>query len=321
MKTRHLLLTKSALFLFLITVFLGCDDQLETETPPPNLSGLVKLNESQRSSGNARVGTQHQIYAFAGDNLYRVHPDTREVQFLGSGWSGTEAVTVLAGNIYGVQGGHLWRCNLTTESCVDLGPNWGGTTALTNDGTGWIFGAQGGRIWKVNPGTGQWAQLGIGDWIGVTDMGFSRDLNGVRRLLVEIGEGLYQVEPNNGTWTLIYGNSHSPYVTHAPFVCPNWNETDLDGKFFFTGISGGVVTYLWRDSMHGGQSTVANSSNLVGITDVTYVQFQSGSRDMFALRNGTIDQLRTTPSFPDRFDFIGTVGLSGVYKITSQQGL
>jgi hypothetical protein len=258
---------------------------------------------------------QHQVFAFDGDNLYRVHSDTRETEYMGSGWSGTEAATVHSGNLFAVQGGHLWRCNLTTGVCVDIGANWSGTSFLTNDGTS-VYGIQGNALWKVNT-NGGWSQLGIGEWGGSTEMGFSSTIDA---LFIVHGGTLWQVHKSNGTWI------DKGSVGVNPLVMPHHSFSGGCGSCII-GIEsfGSVITF---DLLQPG--LVGNQTNYIwsGSTDISYTRFTpSGTTvpldNVFILKNGQVHHYqKSVPMTSGTYAYQGAVpGLTNTYKIASTQGL
>src|SRR5688572_1150093 len=91
----QLFLKVSMVSLFLI---LGCEEnQFRDTLRTPNLSGIkpeAAPDKEERSSSITRVNVPNQLFAFQGDHLYRIHPDTWEIEYYGNGWSGTEAATV-----------------------------------------------------------------------------------------------------------------------------------------------------------------------------------------------------------------------------------
>jgi hypothetical protein len=300
------------LSVFFILILIACQDKevsVKKQLPPPNLSFL----QPEREPSGARVGVGNQLFALEGDYLYRIYSDTREVELLGTGWSGTEAVTVFSGYLYGVQAGRLWKCNLTTATCADIGPNWEGTSFLTNDGS-YIYGIQGNRLWKVQQ-NGSWQQLGNGEWGAATEMSFSNNPvvpSGVSvpYLYIQHGGTIYRVNKDLGTWSTFGSSTINPY-THPVSDIRNRNTSFLgilDGRFVRQNTGTGSLTNLSSAIWHGA-------------IDISWVQFGSNYvSHVYILHGSQIHEYEEDIINPDNWVYKGTIpGLTGVYKIVSQQ--
>src|SRR5687768_9986762 len=104
--------------LLCLLILLGCEqNEIKTVKPPPNLAGIkpgsVSLEgddvESGRSATNGLVDADLRMFAFQGDDLYRINPYDRTVQWAGNNWGGTQGATIAAHLIYAVRQDHLWR--------------------------------------------------------------------------------------------------------------------------------------------------------------------------------------------------------------------
>ena len=315
----------SVQLLTLVFFFIGCQQEKVNKTDelfaPPRI-GTPTSSPRLISSSTGRtsaVAVQSQLFAFAGNNFYRIQSDDKTSTIIGVDWAGTEAATVMNGNLYAVQGGHLWKCNLTSTNCVDLGAAWGGTSFLTNDGS-FIYGTQGGRIWKVNT-NGGWAQLGIGDWGGSTEMGYSHG-GGTNwpatpaGLYVRQGGRLWNVNTQNGNWIDFGISSLSPYTIPNPR--PSGNNVSygiLNGRLVESIITVNSTT----------NAVVTPNQDWYTASDVSWTQFKNptlNSNNIWVLRDSQIHHFRVAGGFTWPYTYQGVVpSLSGVYKIVSQQGL
>ncbi len=302
----------------LIILLFGCEDQeiLKQNSLKQGLSEIKTPHLAARTAATSTIAVQHQLFAFQGDDLFRVYPNTREVEHLGSGWSGTEAATIYNNNIFAVQGGHLWRCNLTNYNCVDLGPDWEGTSFLTNDLDGNLYGIQGGKLWKVNSNNGSWIQLGVGEWGGSTELSFRKLDNS---LLIQHGGVTWKVNRNNGTW-IDLGTSTSSF---NPLVTPVLFE-------YTYAISAGKLVYRYIGGGGGGEIT---SAQWEGASDIAWILYNDPGmncgasycnvNEIFILKQSNIHHLRkgVSPNIYSWNNMSPVPGLSNVYKIVSSQGL
>lgn len=299
--------------LFLFVIFTACQEKELEEKQPPNLSYL----KQEAAPANGRVAVKHQLFAFQGDQLFRVHSDTREVELVGTGWSGTEAATAFNGNLYAVQGGRLWRCSMSTGTCADLGPNWGGTSYLTNDNNSHVYGIQGNRLWKVNASNGTWAQLGNGEWGPSTEMSFTNHPvveSGVAvpYLYVQYGGTIYRVNKDLGSWTTFGNSAINPY-THPVGDLYNRNTS-------FIGILNGQLV---RQNTGTGSLTTYSPAIWHGATDIAWTQYRAANgvdmSNIFILHGSQIHHYQKDVF--SSWAYQGAVpGLTSVYKVVSIQG-
>lgn len=317
MKNTEQFFCKVVLIFLVIILVVGCEqEESVVQRMPPNLSGVIANSEIERNPANGRVAVSDQLFAFKGDNLYRVHADTREVEFYGNGWSGTEAATVVNGNIYGVQGGHLWRCNLTTTVCADLGPNWGGTSFLTHDYSGYLYGIQGGKLWKVNATSGAWSQLGIGDWGDATELTY---VHSTGWLFIKWGGYTFRVSRSNGSWEQLAGLD--PMIH---WVSRNTGEVTW-------GIEDGVLKWVELD---GGGGNILSAAEWAGSTDLAFANYESQDpqtecgissctiSNYFIIKDTELHHLKIgiLPSRGTLYNLGPIPGMAGTYLIVSNEG-
>lgn len=317
---KHLSAITTRVALFVLVILLGCqqDDERNIKISPklgPNLDGLIK---EQAENPNARVLVQHQLFAFEGDNLYRVHSDTREVQYLGSGWSNTESATILNGFLYAAQVGHLWKCNLTSGAITDLGNYWDQTPFLTNDGSS-LFAIQVGLLWKINPSNGNFVAIGPCGWDNSTEMAFSHAIGSGGTLFIEQIGRIWTADKNTGNCADYSAAVSNPYTFPHPSggACGSCMITIHDGRLITYDLAQPVILVHY-------QSPAAYA----GATDISYTHYSpTGSsvaiHNVFILKDSQISHLAKTGSpIDDEYDLQGIVpGLNNVYKIVSTQGL
>ena len=167
------------------------------------------------------------LFVLGGDNLYRVSATTRQATLIGSGWSGTEALTVnpYTNSVYGVQADHLWKVNLSNGAVLDYGPRWGGTEAITNSGevsrvAGEIYAVQGGSLWGVSAVENRFGyKLGNGNWTGTVDMSY--DLAYSHIVAIQ-GNVMWSTRPPQGTYVRV--NSHLDFTGTVAYVYTGWHH-------------------------------------------------------------------------------------------------
>ena len=313
---------------------------------------------SSNGSASGRVSdvvVSNQLFAFSGNNLYRIQTDNATYTLIGVDWGGTEAAQAIGEDLFAVQGDHLWKCNLRNETCIDLGAAWSGTTFLT--GSVDLYGVQGGAIWKVNTTNGQWARLGSNNWNFVTEFAYIDDYPG--NLIVSEGTS-YLLQPppfwqTLGTWRIpgsgvrrrISDKKIKPYTIPSP---PQFSvDFFADNQYYATpglfGVYRGanedngriVRSYLYSDYYEvvslKDPSNPELGKDWTNATDIAWTRYTRSnvprSKSIWILKDGLIYRLKQAEAStlytgnvivnPQGAVYETVNGLTGVYKITSNQ--
>ena len=348
-------LLRVSLLIFVIAMSCSTEKPVEDsdglQFSPPR-AGTVTTNprlikSSASASGKtSAVPVANQLFAFAGNNLYRIQSDDASSTLIGVDWGGTEAATIMGTNLFAVQGGHLWRCDLVNANCVDLGAAWGGTTQLTCDNS-FVYGVQGGAIWKVAT-NGAWARLGNGDWSGTTGLAYSSSSIWGAGLFAQEGGAMWFVNTRNGSW-IDTGNYPpiSPYIIPSPPSAVQFFSlsSTTPGYFgvYFQGSSQGREAKIVRHSLNGFTVEIVSitdafapslGADWIGATDLAWTNFNN-SKSIWIVKNGQIYRLKNSPSATELYTGNVTViqpspgvftavyetvsGISGAYQIISNQ--
>jgi hypothetical protein len=307
----------------MVTIFFnGCQNEdkilpAKETVKAPIIFGNKNLDHN--SGGRSEAILAGEIYAFAGDNVYQINPNTRQAILYGTGWSGTEASTIINDNLFGVQGGHLWKCNLNTGVCADLGAAWGGTSFMVNDDRGFLYAIQGGRIWKVNSNNGSWVQLGIGDWSGSTSMNF-HNFNGAYGNnfgYIHISQSglVWRVGIDDGNWEFLAGAPMYPVVIGA-HCCLHYANNAY-------GISGANLVLNSNAHPIAPAINVTGQTSWSGASDITFSKTSNVPVNsisyLWIIKNAQLFQLRYQNS--DLCTTLGTVsGLTNPYQLVSVHG-
>jgi hypothetical protein len=320
-------LTLSALFF--LFVYLGCEDHSQLIKGPDASKSLQhQPGFSGFGSANGRVDVRYQVFAFAGDRLYRIHSDTREILEVGTGWSGTEAATVIGTYLFAIRNGTLWKCSTSSGTCQSIGGGWSGTKSLTNDGTGALWALRAGRVWRINANNGDFYQLGNGDWTHATDIALARTTDDpytrvARFGLVVVLDGTSEVviDPATGAYTGLPGRA-----ALLPLMIPHWSPNVWE-SFWQYGIYNGKISIA--NAMDPASSSIIpiSTANISAASDMAWTSYQlrcSGCPDywhnLFILIDGTIYHYKETSGSPRNEALQGTVKVSSpFYEITSSQ--
>jgi hypothetical protein len=346
-------LLRVSLLIFVIAMSCSTEKPVEDsdglQFSPPR-AGTVTTNprlikSSASASGKtSAVPVANQLFAFAGNNLYRIQSDDASSTLIGVDWGGTEAATIMGTNLFAVQGGHLWRCDLVNANCVDLGAAWGGTTQLTCDNS-FVYGVQGGAIWKVAT-NGAWAQLGRANWSGTTGLAYSSSSIWGAGLFAQQSFGtMWFVNPSNGSRINTGSPAIYPYLIPNPPSSVNWSGGTSNSPGYFGAYQSGNVDpgKMVRHALNGTYYEVvgitdpfapALGRDWLNSTDIAWTNFNN-SKSIWILKNGQIYRLRNSPSATDLYRGNVTVvqpspgvfnavyevvgGISGVYQIISNQ--
>jgi hypothetical protein len=317
-----------------LTILIGCEDQsspgdsseaiksLDASATQPNLSGL------SRSNGRVDPSDVHyQVFAFAGDRLYRIFSD-RTFQEMGTSWSGTEAATVLGTNLFAVRAGTLWRASLSSALVQNFGGGWSGTVAMTNDGVGVVWAIRGGKIWRINGNNGDFYQLGNQTWTGATGLALCRYHDGVANffygLIVQTPFGETVIDPATGAVQPNY-----PSATLQTMLIPSWNPDPLESQWEF-GVSGNQIV-KFRPMEYGQQQPafyqVSANANISGATDIAWTSYEqlcagcNWIHNFWVLTNGIVYHYQGHAGPTTENDALkGSVKLPySIYEVTSNQ--
>ncbi len=320
--------SSAKIILLCLAVLLGCEEkelkEIKAVRPPPNLSGIAKRNvpmqgnvenEAARIGSNANVEVGSQLFAFQGDNLYRIHPDTRAVEFYGSGWAGTQSATVMGETwLFAVVANHMWRADMKYGTVEDFGCCWDNTNLLTNDGVGGlVYAIQSQYLLKFPPYTysHNWTIVGTGDWTGSSDMSFSR-YNSARQLFIYWESQVWVVNPTTGTWTGL--GVHPNGIIH-PYTTDNvLNRTYgiQAGKL----VSSTTYPGPYSPTYPNAHLTSLTTAQWSGATDISLV-YRNNQYEVFILKNSQIHHLKMTNPITNMTPI---PGLNSVYRIVSNNG-
>ncbi len=143
------------------------------------------------------VPDQGNMFAQAGDYLWRIDLNGVHHQLGGGGWSGTKALLYHRGDLFVIwKNGYLYRVNPTTGAYQELTGGWGDVKGIAEaSSTGdTIYIMKGSELWKVDAYTGQskfvaggfrdtTAMTGVGGYLYIASNGGALhrvDLNGKR---------------------------------------------------------------------------------------------------------------------------------------------
>jgi len=220
-----------------------------------------------------------------------------EVVELGTGWSGTEALTSAAGHLFAVNGGKLWKVTPAGSARV-LANNWAGTRVMAGMGAA-IFAVQGfpdPHLWQAAASNGASGDLGAG-WGGTEAM-------------TSLGGSLYVVQGGK-LWRKRPGQASQE-------LGDKWGGTECltsDGSFLYA-VQGGK---LWKTDANGKSSELASGwggtaamavmgQSLFALRGGKLIRFDLGTRSSSEVRSRT-PSARLRPGEIPTFDWIGATRL------------
>lgn len=218
----------SLLSLAVVVVFSACQKESNENAVVPAKEETTRTPKAVAGRLSATAATT-DLFVLAENYIYRVNAITKQATIVGTGWAGTEAMTVNphTNSIYAVQGDHLWKFNLSNQSVQDYGAGWGGTEAITNNGdavnrlSGDIFAVQGGSLWKVLSTIVTQAQrVGTGDWSGTVDMSAvlsQRNLQSIQ------GNAMWATRPYDSRSPSTQINTHLDLTNVVAYVHTGWD--------------------------------------------------------------------------------------------------